>query len=84
MEITRIHKASTSPTNIKYKFGIQGPKGIKNAIINLDNKNSNNLWEEDIKTELKQLTDYETFIVLDSGENTYLRGVSKDSISHSI
>jgi hypothetical protein len=68
MEITRIHKASTSPTSIKYKFGIQVPKGIKNA-INLDKKNGNNLWEEAIKTELKQLTDYETFIVLNSGED---------------
>jgi hypothetical protein len=67
MEITRVHKASTSPTGIKYKFGIQVPKGIKNA-LNLDKKNGNNLWEEAIKTELKQLTDYETFIVLDSGE----------------
>jgi Reverse transcriptase (RNA-dependent DNA polymerase) len=35
----------------------------------LDKKNGNNLWEEAIKTELKQLTDYETFIVLDSEED---------------
>jgi hypothetical protein len=40
MEIIRAHKASTSPTGIKYKLGIQVPKGIKNA-INLD-KNGNN------------------------------------------
>jgi hypothetical protein len=59
---------SSIPTGIKYKFGIQVPKGIKNA-INLDKKNGNNLWEEAIKTELKQLTDYQTFIVLDSGES---------------
>jgi hypothetical protein len=32
MEITRVYKASSSPTGIKYKFGIQVPKGIKNAI----------------------------------------------------
>jgi hypothetical protein len=38
MGMTRIHKASSSPTGIKYKFGIQVPKGIKNA-INLDKKN---------------------------------------------
>jgi hypothetical protein len=44
MNITRVYKASTSPTSIKYKFGIQVPKGIKNA-INLDKKNGNNLWE---------------------------------------
>jgi hypothetical protein len=35
----------------------------------LDKKNGNNLWEEAIKTHFKQLTDYQTFIVLDSGEN---------------
>jgi hypothetical protein len=68
MEITRVHTASTSPTGIKYKFEIQVPEGIKNA-LNLDKKNGNNLWEEAIETELKQLTDYETFIVLDSGED---------------
>jgi hypothetical protein len=68
IEIARIHKASSSPTGIKYKFGIQVPKGIKNA-INLDKKNGNHLWEGAIKTELKQLTDYETLIVLDSGED---------------
>jgi hypothetical protein len=43
------------------------PRGIKNAIY-LDKKNGNNLWQEANKTELKQLTDYHTFIVLDSGE----------------
>jgi Reverse transcriptase (RNA-dependent DNA polymerase) len=37
-------------------------EGIKKNALNF------NLWEEAIKTELKQLTDYETFIVLDSGE----------------
>jgi hypothetical protein len=68
MENTRVHKASTCPTGIKYKFGIQVLKGIKNA-INLDKKNGNNLWEKAIKTKLKQLTDYETCIVLDSGED---------------
>jgi hypothetical protein len=37
MENTRVHKASTCPTGIKYKFGIQVLKGSKNA-INLDKK----------------------------------------------
>jgi hypothetical protein len=45
----------------------QVPKGIKNE-NNLDKKNGNQLWKEAIKTELKKLTDYQTFIVLDSGE----------------
>jgi hypothetical protein len=51
-------------TIVKYKFGIQIPRGIKNT-IQLDRKNGNNLW---LKTELKLCTDYCTFIVLDSGE----------------
>jgi hypothetical protein len=68
IDIARIRKVSTSPAGIKYKFGIQVPKGIKNA-IDLDKNNGNHLWQEAIKTELKQLTDYQTFIVLDSGED---------------
>jgi hypothetical protein len=66
VDIARIHKVSTSPAGIKYKFGIQAPKGIKNA-IDLDKNNGSHSWQEAIKTELKQLTDYQTFIVLDSG-----------------
>ena len=66
--ITKIQKVSANTTVIKDKFGIQVPKGIKNA-INLDKKNGNNLWEKASKTELKQLIDYQTFIVLDSGES---------------
>jgi hypothetical protein len=64
VDISRILKVSTRPAGIKYKFGIRVPKGIKNA-IDLDKKNGNKLWQEAIKTELKQLTDYQTFIVLD-------------------
>jgi hypothetical protein len=68
VDIARILKVSSSPAGIKYKFGIQVPKGIKNA-IELDKKNGNQLWQEAIKTELKQITCYQTFIVLDSGED---------------
>jgi hypothetical protein len=68
VDIARILKLSTSPAGIKYKFGIQVPKGIKNT-IDLDKNNGNQLWKQAIKTNLKQLTDYQTFIVLDSGED---------------
>jgi hypothetical protein len=68
VDIARILQVSTSPAGIKYKFGIQVPKGIKNA-IDLDRKNGNQLRQEAIRTELKQLIDYQTFIVLDSGED---------------
>jgi hypothetical protein len=68
VDIARILKVSTSPAGIKYKFGIQVPKGIKKS-IDLDKKNGNQLWQEAIKTEFKQLTEYQTFIVQDSGED---------------
>jgi hypothetical protein len=38
VDIARILKVSTSPANIKYKFGIQVTKGIMNA-IDLDKNN---------------------------------------------
>jgi hypothetical protein len=68
VDIARILKVSTSPAGIKYKFGIQVPKVIKNA-IDLDKKNGKQVWQEAIEKELKQLTDYQTFIVIDSGED---------------
>jgi hypothetical protein len=34
-----------------------------------ETSSGNHLWEQAIKTELKQLTDYHTFIVLHSGED---------------
>jgi hypothetical protein len=42
VDIARILKISTSPADIKYKFGIQVPEGIKNS-IDLDKKNRNQL-----------------------------------------
>jgi hypothetical protein len=80
VDIARIPKVSTSPASIKYKFGIQVPKGIKNT-IDLDKKNGNQLWQEAIKTKLKQLTDYQTFIVLDSGGG-YSDRLSENSLPY--
>jgi hypothetical protein len=68
LDIARILKVSASPANIKYKFNIQVPKGIKNT-IELDRENRNQLWQEVIQTELKQPIDYQTCIVIDSGED---------------
>jgi hypothetical protein len=68
VHIARMYKVSTSPAGIKYKFGILFPKGIKNS-NELDKKNENHLWEGSIKIELEQLTEYQRFIVLDSGED---------------
>jgi hypothetical protein len=82
VDTVRIHKSSMSSTSIKYKFGAQLPRGIKNA-VHLDRKNGNNLWQEDVKTEHKQLTNYHGFIVLDSGGGCS-QWLSEDSVSHSI
>jgi hypothetical protein len=68
VDIARIFEASTSPSVINYKFGIQFSKGIKND-IDLDKMNGSKLWLEAIKTYLEQLTDYLTSIVQYSGED---------------
>jgi hypothetical protein len=47
LDIAMIHKVSAIPVGIKYNFGIQVPKGIKN-VIELDMKNRNHLQEEAI------------------------------------
>jgi hypothetical protein len=67
VDITRMYKISTFPAGNNHKFGIQVPKSINNA-VELNNNNGNQLWEEAIKTDLKQLTDYQTFISLYSGD----------------
>jgi hypothetical protein len=81
VKIAKMQNESASPTCVKYKFGIQLPKGIKNA-IDLNKNNGNSLWEDAIRTELKQLTDYQTFIVTDSGED--IPTGYQEKISHSI
>jgi hypothetical protein len=68
VEIARIQKMLTIPTSFKYKFVIQVSKRINNA-IDLDKKNSNSLWRDAVRSELKQLTDHQTFFVFDSGED---------------
>jgi hypothetical protein len=54
VDIARIHKVSTSPVGIKYKFGIQIPKGIKNA-IELDKKNENSYGKKLSRQNLSNL-----------------------------
>jgi hypothetical protein len=62
------YKVPESPAGIEYKLSIQVPKGIKNA-IELDKINGKKSLKEAIKTELKQLRDYQKFKLLDSWEN---------------
>jgi glutaredoxin-related protein len=68
VEIVWVQKVLSSPTCAKCKFGIQIPNGIKNTIY-LNVKNENILCQDAIRTELKQLSDYQTFILLYSGED---------------
>jgi hypothetical protein len=80
VDIARMLKVSTSPAGIKNKFRIQVPKGIKNA-IDIDKKNENHLWPEAIRTELKQITDYQPFIGLDS-RGGYSDRLSENSLPY--
>jgi hypothetical protein len=48
--VSKAYNVSNSPTTVKYKFGIQVPRGIRNA-MSLDKKNQNNLWQQAIQTE---------------------------------
>lgn len=47
----------------KYKFGVQIPRSIKQA-MSLDAKNKNTLWEEAIAKERKRIAEYDTFHAL--------------------
>jgi hypothetical protein len=73
--IPKVQKVAANTTGIKYKLRIQLPKSIKNK-INLHKGNGNNLWKEAIKKGLKQPTNYQKFIVLDS-EKTIPTGYQK-------
>ena len=55
----QIHKTNSDATKIK--FGIEVPKGFKDA-MRLDKVNGNTLWQTAIETELGQIMDYKTFV----------------------
>ena len=50
----------------KYKFGIQVPMGVKQA-MDLDKRNGNTLWLDAIGVDLQKLEEFGTFKVLDKG-----------------
>jgi hypothetical protein len=60
-------RAYKMSVEIAYKFGVQVPRNTKES-IKLDTENGNTLWAESIKTEFKQINDYETFRVLEEDE----------------
>ena len=51
-----------------FKFGVEVARTIKHA-LELDKKNGDSLWQEAIKTELKQINDFKTFRTLERGES---------------
>ena len=51
---------ATKKNKTKIKFGIEVPKGYKDA-LRLDEQNGNTLWQDAIKTELDQINSYGTF-----------------------
>ena len=50
----------------KYKFGVQVPRGTRQA-LDLDKANGNTLWKESMEKEVKGLLDFETFQILEEG-----------------
>ncbi|MEM7375824.1 MAG: hypothetical protein AAF587_44960, partial [Bacteroidota bacterium] len=66
--LAQVFKAKIRPGSKKFQFRVEVPMGIKYA-FHLDKSNGNTLWLDAIKTELKQINDYETFGVLDEGES---------------
>ena len=58
----------------KYKFGIRVPSSVKEALA-LDRVNGNSFWEDAIRTELKQICEYDTFHVVEDG--IYLPGYKR-------
>ena len=62
------HKAKTmGSAQKKYKFGVRVPFSTKQA-MQLDIENNNTLWKDAISKELKCLSDWKVFRILDKGE----------------
>ena len=54
----------------KYKFGVQVPRGKKQA-LQFDKENNNTLWGDAMAEEIKQLLDFETFQILLKGQKDW-------------
>jgi hypothetical protein len=66
-KITSMIRACKMSVETACKFGVQAPRNTKES-IKLDTENGNTLWADLIKTEFKQIKDYETFWVLEENE----------------
>ena len=65
--LVRAFKAKVTPGGPKFKFGVQVPMGVKQA-MELDKKNGNTKWRDAIKKELEQLDEFKVFRLLSEGE----------------
>ena len=59
------------------KFGVEVPRSVKHALF-LDQKSNNNLWEEAIDKELKQLYDFNVFRFSKPGESLAEYQINKE------
>ena len=66
-EISRMIRAHKVSTQNVFKFGVLVPKTTREARL-IDCNRDAKLWDEAISIELKQITDYDTFRVLESYE----------------
>ena len=66
-DLVRAYKAKVRPGGPKFKFGIQVPLGVKQALV-LDRKNGNTKWQDAIKTKIGQLEEFRVFRLLAEGE----------------
>jgi hypothetical protein len=65
----KLLKGSVS-TGPKFKFGIQVPRNIREA-IRLDRENGNTLWQDAMREEIQQLLQFKTFRILAKGITTF-------------
>jgi hypothetical protein len=54
----------------KYKFGVQVPRNVKEA-VSIDKTNGNTLWQDAMQAEIQQLLDFGTFTILPKGETKF-------------
>ena len=66
-DLVRSYKTKVRPGEQKFKFGVQVPLRVKQALT-LDLKNGNTKWQDAIKTELGQLEEFRVFRLLAEGE----------------
>ena len=65
--MAKIYKSQVKDLKARFKFGIEVPRGVKEA-LRLDEKNGDTKWMDAINKEKDQLFDFKTFEVLNKNE----------------